>query len=210
MAFSKLQVSFLQTITHTQHTDTPTFPRPSSTHTTQTTADCFPPNHLATLHHFRFRSSDNPAFSCPPHFLVLSLIYWLSVSPIILHITHTLFCREVHSPSSRSRCCLASKRTQNLRAILLLNILLFWDKLITTACLGFGQLIMKWLDWIQFEINLFAYFQALEYFSIIIPLNKILYLVLTGVDDSNVSFSKWQGLVLEDLDEGPDFFRLVL
>ena len=47
--------------------------------------------------------------------------YFLNRS-IILHITHTLFCREVHNPSSRSRCCLASKRTQNLRAILLLYV----------------------------------------------------------------------------------------
>ncbi len=43
---------------------------------------------------------------------------------IILHITHTLFGPEVHSPSSRSRCCLASKRTQNLRVILLLLLLI--------------------------------------------------------------------------------------
>jgi hypothetical protein len=47
--------------------------------------------------------------------------YFLNRS-IILHITHTLFCREVHNSSSRSRCCLASKRTINLRAILLLYV----------------------------------------------------------------------------------------
>jgi hypothetical protein len=41
---------------------------------------------------------------------------------IFLHTSHTLFCREVHNPNSRSRCCLAGKRTQNLRAILLLNV----------------------------------------------------------------------------------------
>ncbi len=119
MAFSMLQVSFLQITTHNQHTDTPTPPRPSSTHTTQTTADGFL-IHLTTSHHFRFRSSGNPAFSCPPHFWVLSLIHSLSLSPIILHTSHTLFCREVHNPNSRSRCGLAGKRTQNLRAILLL------------------------------------------------------------------------------------------
>ena len=88
-------------------------------HHTPTTADGFL-NHLATSHHFRFRSSGNPAFPCPPHFLLLSLMHSLSLSPKSLHTTHTLFCREVHSPSSRSRCGLASKRTQNLRAILLL------------------------------------------------------------------------------------------
>jgi hypothetical protein len=41
---------------------------------------------------------------------------------IILHITHTHFGRKVHNTISRSWCCLASKRTQNLRAILLLNL----------------------------------------------------------------------------------------
>ncbi len=34
---------------------------------TPTTADGFL-IHLTTSHHFRFRSSGNPAFSCPPHF----------------------------------------------------------------------------------------------------------------------------------------------
>ena len=91
------------------------------THHTPTTADGFL-NHLTTLHHFRFRSSGNPAFFYPPHFLLLSLMHSLSLSPKILHTSHTLFCHEVHSPSSRSRCCLAIKRTINLRAILLLNV----------------------------------------------------------------------------------------
>ncbi len=39
---------------------------------------------------------------------------------IFLHTSHTLFCHEVHNPNSRSQCGLAGKRTQNLRAILLL------------------------------------------------------------------------------------------
>jgi hypothetical protein len=79
---------------------------------------------------FRFRSSDNPAFSCPPHFLLLSLMHSLSLSPKSLHASHTLFCREVHSPSSRSRCGLAGKRTINLRAILLLYLLVY----VITSC----------------------------------------------------------------------------
>ncbi len=45
--------------------------------------------------------------------------YFLNRS-IILHITHTLFGPKVHSLSSRTPCCLAGKRTQNLGAILLL------------------------------------------------------------------------------------------
>jgi hypothetical protein len=101
------------------HWHTHTSPPFLHTHNTDNSWLLFP-NHLATLHHFRFRSSGNPAFSCPPHFSVLSLIHSLSVSPIILHTSHTLFCREVHNPNSRSRCGLAGKRTQNLRAILLL------------------------------------------------------------------------------------------
>ncbi len=95
-------------------------------HHTLTTADGSL-NHLTTLHHFRFRSSGNPAFSCPPHFLLLSLMHSLSLSPKSLHASHTLFCHEVHRPSSRSRCGLASKRTQNLRAILLLYRLMTFN-----------------------------------------------------------------------------------
>jgi hypothetical protein len=99
--------------------NTTTLPTHTPAHRTPTTADGFL-NHLTTSLHFRFRSSGNPAFSCPPHFWVLSLIHSLSVSPKILHTSHTLFCHEVHNPNSRSRCGLAGKRTQNLRAILLL------------------------------------------------------------------------------------------
>ncbi len=114
-AFSNLPLT-PNTLTHPH---LPALP-PHTHHRQQLTAF---PNHLATSHHFRFRSSGNPAFSCPPHFLVLSLIYSLLVSPIILHTTHTLFCRKVHNPNSRSRCCLAGERTQNLRAILLLCLI---------------------------------------------------------------------------------------
>jgi hypothetical protein len=59
-----------------------------------------------------------PLASNRPH--LPPVIYFLNRS-IILHTSHTLFCHEVHNPNSRSQCGLAGKRTQNLRAILLLS-----------------------------------------------------------------------------------------
>jgi hypothetical protein len=83
---------------------------------------------------------------------------------IILHTSHTLFCHEVHSPSSRSRCCLASKRTQNLRAILLLCRKIFVLKI---------HVLLHWLTK-MYTIFLIVYFYITPVGILNPKLNKFL------------------------------------
>jgi hypothetical protein len=90
----KLQVSFLQTITHNQHTDTPTPPRPPSTHTTQTTADCFPQS-FGNLAPLPFPVLWQPRILLPPTLLgAFSYSLALALSQNPAHLTHAFLSRS--------------------------------------------------------------------------------------------------------------------